>query len=168
MVSVAALRDAGLVMMLAGLAVQPAAAQPAPVQGEVVAFYTPGAGRVCTQLPPRVYCRTGPGFVCRFAAEDAVLTCSPTREVQLSPATGPRCDETGARTGRVFTLQASGRAARGCAEPASSDEPGMALLEEDIPWERAGLRCQNRNDALRCTNRQGHGFHLRFQRQDVF
>lgn len=70
--------------------------------------------------------------------------------------------------GFSFGLESRGRSYRNCVSDAIADPRKTRVLAYGRAMTRFGMTCRSRATGLTCTNRSGHGFTLRRDRQKLF
>lgn len=106
--------------------------------------------------------------ICGFFSLDTgakYLRCDVYRATNSPPQRPKSCQFD---YGFSFGIKPRGRAYRNCVSDAIADPSKTRALAYGSTMRRYGMVCRSRTSGLTCTNRSGHGFTLRRDRQRLF
>lgn len=115
---------------------------------EKIGFKTPTGNIVCVQWS------AGSGIRCDLASVEKVSIPKPKD-----------CDLV---WGQAYSLEPRGRVKLGCVGDSISGETELPVLEYGTKWEKDGFTCNSEEKALRCENKDKHGWKLSKQKQSIF
>lgn len=106
--------------------------------------------------------------ICGFFSLDTgakYLRCDVYRATNRPPKRPKSCEFD---YGFSFGIEPRGRAYRNCVSDAIADPRKTRVLAYGSTMRRFGMVCRSRASGLTCSNRSGHGFTLRRDRQRLF